>query len=89
MNMEQTECFEKSTYKIQTPRNYSEENIQGTRYFTRLCPHKKLNFILFHWISVRVFVLQINLCRMVQNSRSSQCTSNGNLRVYVVSWGQS
>jgi hypothetical protein len=28
MKMEQTECSEKSTYKIQTPGNYLEENIQ-------------------------------------------------------------
>jgi hypothetical protein len=28
MKMEQTECSETSAYKIQTPGNYSEENIQ-------------------------------------------------------------
>jgi hypothetical protein len=28
MKMEQTECSETSAYKIQTPRNYPEENIQ-------------------------------------------------------------
>jgi hypothetical protein len=28
MKMEQTECFETSAYKIQTPANYPEENIQ-------------------------------------------------------------
>ena len=28
MNMEQTECSETSAYKIQTPGNYPEENIQ-------------------------------------------------------------
>jgi len=28
MKMEQTECFETSAYKIQTPGNYSEESIQ-------------------------------------------------------------
>ena len=27
MKMEQTECFETSAYKIQTPGNYPEENI--------------------------------------------------------------
>ena len=30
MKMEQTECSETSAYKIQTPGNYSEENIQLT-----------------------------------------------------------
>jgi len=28
--MEQTECSETSAYKIQTPRNYPEENMQHT-----------------------------------------------------------
>jgi len=28
MKMEQAECYETSTYKIQTPRNYPEESIQ-------------------------------------------------------------
>jgi len=28
MKMEQTECSETSAYKIQTPGNYSEENMQ-------------------------------------------------------------
>jgi hypothetical protein len=28
MKMEQTECFETSAYKIQTPGNYPEGNIQ-------------------------------------------------------------
>jgi len=32
MKMEQTECFEKSEYKIQTPGNYPEENIQHTEH---------------------------------------------------------
>jgi len=30
MKMEQTECSEMSAYKIQTPGNYPEENIQQT-----------------------------------------------------------
>jgi len=30
MKMEQTECSEPSTYKIQMPGNYPEENIQHT-----------------------------------------------------------
>jgi hypothetical protein len=32
MKMEQTDCFEKSAYKIQTPGNYPEENIQHTEH---------------------------------------------------------
>jgi len=30
MKMEQTECSETSAYKIQTPGNYPEENMQHT-----------------------------------------------------------
>jgi len=30
MKMEQTECSETSAYKIQTPGNYPEENVQHT-----------------------------------------------------------
>jgi hypothetical protein len=32
MKMEQTECSEPSAYKIQTPGNYPEENIQHTEH---------------------------------------------------------
>jgi len=32
MKTEQTECSEKSVYKIQTPEDYPEENIQHTEH---------------------------------------------------------
>ena len=32
MKMEQTECSEMSAYKIQTPGNYPEENVQHTEH---------------------------------------------------------
>jgi hypothetical protein len=32
MKMEETECSEMSAYKIQTPGNYPEENIQHTEH---------------------------------------------------------
>jgi len=32
MKMEQTECSETSAYKIQTPGNYPEENIQHSEH---------------------------------------------------------
>jgi len=32
MKMEQTECFEMSAYKIQTPGNYPEESIQHSEH---------------------------------------------------------
>jgi len=34
--MEQTECSETSAYKIQTPGNYPEENIQHTEHSENL-----------------------------------------------------
>jgi len=44
MKMEQTECFETSAYKIQTPGNYPEENIQHTEHEESL---KSRNLSLF------------------------------------------
>jgi len=41
MKMEQTECSETSAYKIQTPGNYPEENIQLQAYY--LLPHYRVN----------------------------------------------
>ena len=32
MKMEETECSETSAYKIQTPGNYPEENMQSTEH---------------------------------------------------------
>jgi len=32
MKMEHTECYEMSAYKIQTPGNYLEENIQHSEH---------------------------------------------------------
>jgi hypothetical protein len=41
MEMEETECSEMSAYKIQTPGNYPEENIQrsehGKNLKSRIC----------------------------------------------------
>jgi hypothetical protein len=34
MKIEQIECFETSAYKIQTPGNHPEENIQKQKQFT-------------------------------------------------------
>jgi len=45
MKMEQTECSETSAYKIQTPGNYPEENIQQTmeRHNKNFVSHSKVN----------------------------------------------
>jgi hypothetical protein len=46
MKMEQTECSETSTYKIQTPGNYPEQNKQYTEHGVSLKSrrNKLLNF---------------------------------------------
>jgi hypothetical protein len=36
MKMEQIECSETSAYKIQTPGNHPEENIQYVRLFSQI-----------------------------------------------------
>jgi len=46
MKMEQTECSETSVYKIQTPGNYPEENIQHTEHGESL---KSRNATLLCW----------------------------------------
>jgi len=46
MKMEQTECSETSAYKIQTPGNYPEENIQHSHIC--LFPLSFLIFIHIH-----------------------------------------
>jgi len=44
MKMEQTKCSETSAYKIQTPGNYPEENIQHASNYSRndaaSCPRR-------------------------------------------------
>jgi hypothetical protein len=37
MKMEQRECSETSAYKIQTPGNYPEENIQHVAVLSHFC----------------------------------------------------
>jgi len=42
VKMEQTECSEMSAYKIQTPGNYPEENIQNTEHGESLKSRSKI-----------------------------------------------
>jgi len=52
MKMEQTECSETSAYKIQTPENYPEENIQHTEHGESLKSRKHILFsTYFFWKS--------------------------------------
>jgi len=45
MKMEQTECSERSAYKIQTPGNYPEENIQRTEHGEILKSRKSSRYL--------------------------------------------
>jgi len=44
MKMEQTECSESSAYKIQTPGNYPEENIQHTQRKSEIKNIRPVNY---------------------------------------------
>jgi hypothetical protein len=43
MKMEETDCSETSAYKIQTPANYPEENIQQSQWLVKIQPSFILN----------------------------------------------
>jgi hypothetical protein len=68
MKMEQAECFETSTYTIQTPGNYPEENMQHAEHGERLksslslCPAKATEAINKIY---KILVIQDLLCRLV------------------------
>ena len=51
MKMEQTECSETSAYKIQTPGNYPEENIQHTEHGVSLKSRIDFCCSIIHGIS--------------------------------------
>jgi len=58
MKMEQTECFETSAYKIQTPGNYPEESIQHTEHGESLKSRSKFTKIFLK-----------NVCKFLQSYR--------------------
>ena len=61
MKMEQTECSETSAYKIQTPGNYPEENIQHFVIFLEPQPPEALMACLGHKETLNtLFRLQIS-----------------------------
>jgi hypothetical protein len=61
--MEQTECSETSAYKIQTPGNYPEENIQQHSSFlcVRVCVCVCLSVSVFVCVCMYLFQLLKNL----------------------------
>jgi hypothetical protein len=44
MKMEPTQCFEKSSYKIQTPGNYPEDNILVFHSLSRIPARKRIQW---------------------------------------------
>jgi hypothetical protein len=99
--MEQIECSETSAYKIQTPGNYPEENIQrGQWILSSLQEHKNSEYVfLINWIQLTLDDLQLdaqNLYLFTYNTfikilymfRALPCSSSGGLRrncIYVAS----
>jgi len=53
MKMEQRECSETSEYKVQTPGNYLEENIQHINTYVL-----RFLFLNYHKVSFCFFVIQ-------------------------------
>ena len=56
--MEQTECSETSAYKIQTPGNYPEENIQHTEHGESLKSRETFTFTNFLHIYTHGYILE-------------------------------
>jgi hypothetical protein len=54
MKMEQIECSETSTYKIQTPGNHPEENIQHTEHGESL--KSSLRMLIIVTMFIQMFV---------------------------------
>ena len=78
MKMEQTECSETSAYKIQTPGNYPEENIQHTEHGeslkSRIVYYSYFNLVVMNYglpfwgnsaHSVQIFRMQNNMIRIM------------------------
>jgi hypothetical protein len=65
MKMEQTECSETSEYKIQTPGNYPEENVQHTEHGESW--NKKSNvifiYVLTRNVAGNIIKLIASVCR--------------------------
>jgi hypothetical protein len=61
MKMEQTECSEASTYKIQTPGNYPEGNIQHTKHGVTL-KSRILQYCSERFITARILFVKVGNC---------------------------
>jgi hypothetical protein len=56
MNMEQTECSETSAYKIQTPGNFPEENIQQGMWIIQ----SNTSFLLLKYTYIQGYMFQLH-----------------------------
>jgi hypothetical protein len=64
--MEQTECSETSAYKIQTPGNYPEENIQHTEHGESL--KSRINVLFKCQIKIHNLMYRLNITQIHKNS---------------------
>jgi hypothetical protein len=60
MTMEQIQCSETSAYKIQTPGNYAEENIQQEEPCFNSQVYKLLTYMQFYTVYWKV----VNICHV-------------------------
>jgi len=52
-----TECSETSAYKIQTPGNYPEENIQHTEHSVSLKSRALSGILYFRFVSYQIYTV--------------------------------
>jgi len=71
MKMDKTECSETSAYKIQTPRNYPEENIQHTEHGESL-KSTALKMLKHLWLR-RIIVQGFYFSRGFWNQAAAKC----------------
>jgi hypothetical protein len=67
MKMEQTECSETSAYKIQTPGNYTEENIQHVMVCLSSCVSHLRNLS-----TLILEILNVSICREAASIKKAQ-----------------
>jgi hypothetical protein len=75
MKMEKTECSETSEYKIQTPRNYPEENIQHTEHGESLKTRIPIIFGVVHVQNIVIVYTQVGSHTSLENKKKKMSTS--------------
>jgi hypothetical protein len=69
MKMEQIECSETSAYKIQTPGNHPEENIQHTEHGESL-KSKRTEMLVEFWLRKPETKTQLQRLRIIRNNKT-------------------